>query len=227
MEQLAARLRAGSRRRAEGLAAKPARLCAGTDEQPLLAPGGSPAAPALLLALSSAERAVVAAALRGYRDDEIARQRGSSPHTVANLLSRAFRKLGVHSRAELAAKLVIRNGAALTPPHADCIADGWSVAVANDNQMSDGCARLATLSDRERQVARRVALGHSYKQIAYDLGLGMSTVWKYLQRAAIKLGANSRVGLIQLMNSLPEADEASSGDEAPIIDVGRRRRRDH
>jgi DNA-binding CsgD family transcriptional regulator len=205
-------------------------LPADTDEQALLAAGHSLAAPALLLALSSAERAVVAAALRGCRDDEIARQRGSSPHTVANLLSRAFRKLQVHSRAELAAKLVVRNdalGRALKRAHADCIADGWSCAVANDNQMSDRSARLAKLSDRERQVARRVALGHSYKQIAYDLGIGLSTVWKYLQRAAIKLGADSRVGLIQLMNSLPETDEASSGDEARIIDVAPPRRRDH
>jgi DNA-binding CsgD family transcriptional regulator len=194
-------------------------LCADTDEQALLAAGPSLNASALLLALSSAERAVVAAVLRGCRDDEIARQRGSSPHTVANLLSRAFRKLEVHSRAELAAKLVSRNGAlgsALKRPHADCIADGCSLAVANDRS-----ARLAKLSDRERQVATRVALGHSYKQIAYELGIGLSTVWKYLQRAAIKLGANSRVSLIQLMNSLLiETDEASSGDRA-------RRRRDH
>src|SRR5262249_16838150 len=122
MEPLAARSRAGSRRRARGLPAEPATsLCADTDEQALLAAGPSLSASALLLALSSAERAVVAAVLRGCRDDEIARQRGSSPHTVANLLSRAFRKLKVHSRAELAAKLVIRNGAlgrALKRPHA-------------------------------------------------------------------------------------------------------------
>jgi DNA-binding CsgD family transcriptional regulator len=145
-------------------------------------------------------------------------------------LSRAFRKLEVHSRAELAAKLVLRDGAlglALNRPPADCIADGWSFAVANDNQTTDRSARLAKLSDRERQVATLAALGHSYKQIAYELGIGLSTVWKYLERAAIKLGADSRMSLIQLMNSLPiQADQASSGDEARSID-GRRRRRDH
>jgi DNA-binding CsgD family transcriptional regulator len=171
-----------------------------TDGERVPVAGPSLAAPALLLVLSSAERAVVTAVLRGCRDDEIARQRGSSPHTVANLLSRAFRKLEVHSRAELAAKL----------------ADGRSCAAANGNQVSDRRARLAKLSDRERQVATRAALGHSYKQIAYELGIGLSTVWKYLERAAIKLGATSRVSLIQLMNSLPiETDEESSFDERP------------
>jgi DNA-binding CsgD family transcriptional regulator len=61
--------------------------------------------PRLPETLSRAEREVVAAVLRGRTNAEIAVERGSSARTVANLLARAFRKLGVCSRAELAARL--------------------------------------------------------------------------------------------------------------------------
>jgi DNA-binding NarL/FixJ family response regulator len=177
-------------------------------------------APVLPETLSSAERAVAAAALRGCSDAEIARERGSSPRTVANQLARAFRKLEVRSRAELAAKLVTRHrGSRRAPPtgqrsDADPVdADGRGLVMAAGSRMSDGRARLASLSDRERQAAMLAALGHGNKHIAHDLGIAPSTVSKYLERAASKLGAGSRVGLIQIMCSLPaDTDEASSGE---------------
>jgi DNA-binding CsgD family transcriptional regulator len=53
--------------------------------------------------LTAAEREVTLAALSGLSNAGIAKQRGSSPRTVANQLALVFRKLGVHSRAELAA----------------------------------------------------------------------------------------------------------------------------
>jgi DNA-binding CsgD family transcriptional regulator len=56
-----------------------------------------------LAALSPAERAVVALALEGLSNDQIACRRGSSTRTVANQLASAYRKLGVSGRAELAA----------------------------------------------------------------------------------------------------------------------------
>jgi DNA-binding CsgD family transcriptional regulator len=59
--------------------------------------------------LSRAEGEVVVAVLRGRSNAEIARERGVSPRTVANLLARAFRKLRVRSRAELAAWLAARD----------------------------------------------------------------------------------------------------------------------
>jgi DNA-binding CsgD family transcriptional regulator len=55
--------------------------------------------------LTPAERDVVTAVLDGVERRELARHRGTSQRTIANLLARAFRKLGVHSRMELAAKL--------------------------------------------------------------------------------------------------------------------------
>jgi DNA-binding CsgD family transcriptional regulator len=54
--------------------------------------------------LTPAERQVALAALSGLSNADIARMRGSSPRTVANQLAIIFRKLGVHSRAELAAR---------------------------------------------------------------------------------------------------------------------------
>jgi len=64
--------------------------------------GGGPRHPALER-LTPAEREVVTGALDGRSTMEIARARDRSFHTVAHQLRAAFRKLGVHSRAELAA----------------------------------------------------------------------------------------------------------------------------
>lgn len=64
-----------------------------------LAGGGEPD----LSALTPAEREVVRLARQGLRNAAIAAARGTSVRTVANLLARAYRKLGVGSRAELAA----------------------------------------------------------------------------------------------------------------------------
>lgn len=55
--------------------------------------------------LSPAEREVASLATRGHSDTEIAAARGASPRTVGNQLSAIYRKLGVHSRTELAALL--------------------------------------------------------------------------------------------------------------------------
>ena len=56
-------------------------------------------------ALTSAQRDVACAVLEGKTRREVARERGTSTRTVANLLAQAFRRLGVSSRAELAAML--------------------------------------------------------------------------------------------------------------------------
>lgn len=54
--------------------------------------------------LTESERFIALALLRGCTNDEIARLRGTSPRTVANQVASIFRKLGVHSRAEMAAQ---------------------------------------------------------------------------------------------------------------------------
>jgi len=58
----------------------------------------------------------------------------------------------------------------------------------------------AGLSEREEQVARAVALGHSNKEIGYALGIAASTVANHLTGAIRKLGCRSRVDLIRLLN---------------------------
>jgi DNA-binding CsgD family transcriptional regulator len=63
-----------------------------------------------LAALSAAEREVTLLLVQGATNREIARRRGGSERTVANQLQAIYRKLGVTSRAELAARLL---GAAL------------------------------------------------------------------------------------------------------------------
>ncbi|MCU0687227.1 MAG: helix-turn-helix transcriptional regulator [Polyangiaceae bacterium] len=59
--------------------------------------------------LTDAERVVLRELLAGKSNAEIAGARGTSPRTVANQISSLYRKLGVASRAELAARF----GAAL------------------------------------------------------------------------------------------------------------------
>jgi DNA-binding CsgD family transcriptional regulator len=58
-----------------------------------------------LRSLSRAEREVIHAVLEGLSTSEIASRRGRSERTVAAQLASAYRKLNVHSRAELAALL--------------------------------------------------------------------------------------------------------------------------
>jgi DNA-binding CsgD family transcriptional regulator len=54
--------------------------------------------------LTDAERVVLRELLAGKSNAEIAGARGTSPRTVANQISSLYRKLGVASRAELAAR---------------------------------------------------------------------------------------------------------------------------
>ena len=65
--------------------------------------------------LSPAEREVALLAVQGATNAAIARRRGTSDRTVANQLAAVFEKLGVHSRAELAALLSRSHGPAPRP----------------------------------------------------------------------------------------------------------------
>ncbi|CAN5767663.1 hypothetical protein BH11MYX4_BH11MYX4_35440 [soil metagenome] len=58
-----------------------------------------------LSSLTQAERSVTAGLLNGHDNARIARERGTSVRTVANQVASIFRKLGVSSRGELAARL--------------------------------------------------------------------------------------------------------------------------
>jgi len=58
----------------------------------------------------------------------------------------------------------------------------------------------ASLTAREQQVLSYVALGQSNKLVAYTLGLSVSAVANLIARASRKLGATSRVELIQQLD---------------------------
>jgi DNA-binding NarL/FixJ family response regulator len=60
----------------------------------------------VLEGLSTAEREIAIDAVSGMSNAEIARKRNRAVRTVANQVASIFRKVGVGSRAELAARLV-------------------------------------------------------------------------------------------------------------------------
>jgi DNA-binding NarL/FixJ family response regulator len=87
----------------------------------------------------------------------------------------------------------------------------YLVARRNDPYVPDPRA----LSPRERQVVAYVVCGHPLKLIAYELGLGPSTVAAHLRSAMRKLRARSRAELVQLV--------AAEELEGPSSEVARRR----
>src|SRR5262249_49635339 len=85
-------------------------------------------------------------------------------------------------------------------------ADGRRFVVARVNEAQ--ASGPAELSEREKQACAHAAQGHSNKMIACEMGVGMSTVAGYLKSAARKLGAGSRVELIQRWRAGSAAGEA-------------------
>jgi DNA-binding CsgD family transcriptional regulator len=68
------------------------------------------AARSTVLLLSPAQRRVLDCLLEGLAEKRIARRLGVSPHTVHNHVQAIYHFLGVHSRSELLARLLHRNG---------------------------------------------------------------------------------------------------------------------
>lgn len=75
--------------------------------------------------------------------------------------------------------------------------DGRRMVLARVNDPQAPGAVLPALSHRERQVAMWLALGWSLKQVAYELGLSLSTVHGSEQRARRKLGLATRTALVR------------------------------
>lgn len=81
--------------------------------------------------------------------------------------------------------------------HFDSDGRRFLVVRRNDPQVPDPRA----LSLRERQVVAHVALGHSNKLCAYEMGLAPSTVAEHLKSALRKLGLRTRAELAHLLQA--------------------------
>ncbi len=66
--------------------------------------------------------------------------------------------------------------------------------------------RLATLTDREREVFDLVALGHASKVIADQLGVATKTVEVHRSRAMMKLGVTTMADVLELAKQASPVD---------------------
>ncbi len=83
----------------------------------------------------------------------------------------------------------------------DAVAQALSVSAARqhlDRVQSDLAQRIASLTEREREVARYVVLGVINLEIAEQLGIALRTVKLHRQRALEKLGVNTVADLVRL-----------------------------
>jgi len=62
---------------------------------------------------------------------------------------------------------------------------------------------LETLSPREREIVRRLALGDKQTAIADDLGISVAAVETYISRARSKVDARSTLQLVILWTTRP------------------------
>jgi DNA-binding CsgD family transcriptional regulator len=91
--------------------------------------------------------------------------------------------------------------------------DGRRYVVAVRNMLADGSQPLTA---REAQVVGLVALGHTNKLIAYELGLAWSTVRVLVQRAARKLDVRTRAELeVRARELRLEMPRGLDGDPVP------------
>ena len=139
--------------------------------------------------LGPRERDVVAWAAGGASLKEIGYAVGLGTSTVGEHLANAMRKLKVETRAELA---VLWSKLQANEP-------GHGLAVvgveASDVFARHDDPRVTGLSEAERDVARRAALGESSARIAAARGTSVSTVTNQLGAIFRKLGVASRAEL--------------------------------
>lgn len=82
--------------------------------------------------------------------------------------------------------------------------DGKRLLLARRNPL--GGATLLDLTSDERDVTWLAAHGHSYKYIAYELGIPLSTVAERLRRAMRKLRVRSRRELLRKLGAVSPVD---------------------
>jgi PAS domain S-box-containing protein len=75
--------------------------------------------------------------------------------------------------------------------------------------------RTGVLSDRERQIVRLIAIGHSGPEIAAELHISHATVRTHVRNAQDKLGARSRAQLVAM--ALGDGDVTFAADHAVAV----------
>lgn len=123
--------------------------------------------------LSDREIQVLTLVASGGTRDEISRQLGMAPGTVASHMSRIYRALGARNAA-----------------HAVALAHGSGVMTARPQPPAPFVSR------RERQVLAGLAHGLTSEQVAEYLSLSIETVKTHLRRVYKKLGVTCRANAV-------------------------------
>lgn len=115
-------------------------------------------------------------------------------------------KQAADSELLTAIRTVYHGGAFLHPAHAQAL---LSPNTTTTGPQATANGDLALLSEREVEVLKLIALGHSNKEIAEMLYLSVKTVETYKARIMEKLDLNSRASLVRfaLNQGLLTADE--------------------
>lgn len=115
-------------------------------------------------------------------------------------------KQAADSELLTAIRTVYHGGAFLHPAHAQALLATPTAAPASPAGTQDD---LSLLSEREVEVLKYIALGHSNKEIAEKLYLSVKTVETYKARIMEKLELNSRASLVRfaLKHGLLTTDE--------------------
>lgn len=71
-------------------------------------------------------------------------------------------------------------------------------SILNPGDRRSGGTPVESLSDREREVLRQVALGYTNRQIADEIGLSIKTIESYRARLMKKLGLKERSDLVRV-----------------------------
>ncbi len=106
-----------------------------------------------------------------------------------------------------AIRAVHRGGVYLHPSHAQALLQDPSAQAQPAPARSEQEERYSTLSEREAQIFKLVALGHRNSEIAEMLHLSVKTVETYKARLMQKLGLRSRAALVRYALELGLLDQ--------------------
>lgn len=106
-----------------------------------------------------------------------------------------------------AIRAVHRGGVYLHPSHAQALLQDPSAQAQPAPARSEQEERYGTLSEREAQIFKLVALGHRNSEIAEMLHLSVKTVETYKARLMQKLGLRSRAALVRYALELGLLDQ--------------------